>query len=374
MISGRSDFFFARGGVGDKVAFGGEAAVDVAGDAGGDGAADVASAGEHDDHDQAMRAHLVERTEPTHVAGGLEIRAGAGLAEDGFGGIVPGAAGGAEIDGAAHAELDVVDAGGGELERMFHLGGEVLDVLLGARVLQIVHGAAIGDGAEQGGEFQGRHGNAGAEAGHHTDAAVLGFFQGEEAGLLAGDIEAGFLAESEHFGVVVNAVEAEAGAQDIEVLVVGAGQRLGQVVADVAAGKDGGVLADHAFGQRGERGDELDGGTRNEPSFEGQLLVDHTEDASAGGIDHDDAAGEGSQGRDGGAADDEVVAIDVIAHGGVDAGDFGFVGEFLLGCAPALFRRRRRAAMPASCSKVTATKGISKNLFIRAALCVTRLL
>src|ERR1035437_10011548 len=110
--------FDLRGSVGDEVAFGGEAAVDVTGDAGGDGAADVASAGEHDHHNQAMRANLVERTEPAHVAGGLEIGTGAGLAEDGLGGIVTGAAGGAEINGAAHAELDIVDAGRGELERM----------------------------------------------------------------------------------------------------------------------------------------------------------------------------------------------------------------------------------------------------------------
>src|ERR1039458_1835140 len=96
--------------------------------------------------------------EPTHVAGGLEIRAGAGLAEDGLGSVVAGAPGGAEIDGAAHAELDIVDAGGSELEGMFHLGIEVVDVLLRARVLQIVHGAAIGDGAEHGGELQGRLG------------------------------------------------------------------------------------------------------------------------------------------------------------------------------------------------------------------------
>ena len=185
-------------------------------------------------------------------------------------------------------------------------------------------------------------GNAGAEAGHHTDAAVLGLFEREKAGLLAGDIEAGLLAEPEHFGVVVNAVEAQAGAQDVEVLIVGTGQRLGQIVADVAAGKDGGVLADHTFGQRGQRGDQLDGGTRHEPGLEGQLLVDHTEDAPAGGIHHHDAAGESSQGGDGGAADDEVVAIHVIAHGGVHAGDFGFVGELFLGCAAALFLLLRR--------------------------------
>src|ERR1019366_4108800 len=330
-------------GAGGEVAFGGEPAVDAAGDAGGDGAADVGSAGEHHDHDQLVHAHFVEGTKPAHVAGGLEIGTGAGLAEDGLGGIVARAPGGAEIDGAAHAELDVLDASGSELQRMFHLGCEIIDFVLGARVLEIVHGAAVGDGAEEGGELQGRHGNAGAEAGHHTDAAVLRGFEGEVAGLLAGDLEAGFLAEAEHFRVVVNAVEAEPGAEDIEVLVVGAGQRLSESVAGVAAGKDGGVLADQAFGERGERGDQLDGGTGNKPRFQSQLLVDDGEDSSRRRVDHDDAAGEGSEGGDGGAADDEIVAIDVIAHGGVDARDFGFVGELFLD-ATALSRRRSGCA------------------------------
>ena len=53
------------------------------------------------------------------------------------------------------------------------------------------------------------------------------------------------------------------------------------------------------------------------------------------GIHHDHAAREGSQGGDGGAADDEIVAIDVIAHGGVHAGNFGFIGKLLLDCAAA---------------------------------------
>src|SRR5260370_8374498 len=105
-----------------------------------------------------MRAHLVERTEPTHVASGLEIRTSAGLAENGLGGIVTRAAGSAEIDGAAHAELDVVDTGGGDLQRMLHLGSEVLGFVLRSRVLQVVHGAAVADRAQPFAAFQARLG------------------------------------------------------------------------------------------------------------------------------------------------------------------------------------------------------------------------
>src|ERR1035441_4090064 len=54
--------------------------------------------------------------------------------------------------------------------------------------------------------------------------------------------------------------------------------------------------------------------------------------------------GEGSGGCGGGAADDEIVAIDVIAHGGVDAGDFGFVGELFFDAAALSRRRSGRAA------------------------------
>ena len=144
------------------------------------------------------------------------------------------------------------------------MGANSIHLFLGARVLQVVHRAAVGDCAEQRRQFQRRHRNARAEAGHHADAAEFRSLERQDAGLLAGDIQAGLLAEAEHFGVMVDAVEAQPRAENIEVLIVGARQRLRQVKGDVAAGVDVGVLADHAFGQRGKRRHQLDGGTRNE--------------------------------------------------------------------------------------------------------------
>ena len=315
------------GRVGHEVALRGEVAVNGSGDSGGDGSADVSPAGEHDDHDQAMGADFVEGTEPAHVACGLEIRAGASLAEDGLSGVVSGAARGAEIDRAAHAELDVLDAGGGELQGMFDLRRELLDLLLGARVLQVVEGAAIGDGAEQCGEFEGRHRDAGPETGHHTDSAILRLFHGKIARLFAGDFESGLFAKPEHFGVVVDAVEAKAGAEDVEVLIIRVGDGLGKVKAGVPAGIHGGVLADQTFGERGERSDEFDSGARNEPCLERKPLVHHAENSAVGGVHHDHAAGKCAQGCGGGTADGEVVAIDVIAERGIDAGNDGLVRE-----------------------------------------------
>ena len=64
----------------------------------------------------------------------------------------------------------------------------------------------------------------------------LGSSSGSKAGLLAGDIEPRLLAEPEHFRVVMHAVEAQARAQNVEVLIVGMRQRLRQVEAGVAAG------------------------------------------------------------------------------------------------------------------------------------------
>ena len=167
----------------------------------------------------------------------------------------------------------------------------------------------------------------------------FGLFEGQDAGLLAGNVQAGLFAEAEHFGIVADAVEAQPGAEDIEVLIVGAGQRLRQVKSDVAAGVDRSVLADYAFGQSGERRHQLDGGTRNESRLEGQPLVHHTENAPVGRVHRDHTAREGPQGSHGGAADDQIVAIDVIAQCRVDAGNFGFVGK-LLGSSVGLFLLR----------------------------------
>ena len=66
------------------------------------------------------------------------------------------------------------------------------------------------------------------------------------------------------------------------------------------------------FGQRGKRGHQLDGGTRNEiRSCRASFWFTIVRMRPLDGIHHYHAAGEGAQGGDGGAADDEIVAIHV---------------------------------------------------------------
>ncbi len=185
----------------------------------------------------------------------------------------------------------------------------------------------------------------------------FGVFQRKIAGLFAGNIDAGLFAEAEHLRIMMNAIEAEAGAENIEVLIVGTRQRLRHVVTDVAADIDGGVLADQAFGESSERGDELDGRAGNEAGLESEPLIHHAEHAAAEGVHHDDAAREAAKGSDGGAADGEIVAIDVIADGGIDGGNGGFVWEFLARGGGGLFLFLRSGSWGCEAHKLEQTKG-----------------
>ncbi len=109
-------------------------------------------------------------------------------------------AGGAEggVDGAGHAGEDLGDDGG-DVEDALDLGLEVGDLLRGLGVLQVVEGAAVGDGGDQSAELQRGHGDALAEGAHAADAALGGgkFVVGILAELLALDVVAGELAEAE---------------------------------------------------------------------------------------------------------------------------------------------------------------------------------
>ena len=70
--------------------------------------------------------------------------------------------------------------------------------------------------------------------------------------------------------------------------------------------------------QGGEGGDQLDGGTGREAAVERGLLVDDGQDAAGLGIDHDDGAVVGSQRVHRGAAYVQVVAIHIVAGGGIE--------------------------------------------------------
>src|SRR5947209_4442216 len=74
-----------------EIALTGEAAIDRAGNSGGYRSAHVPASGEHHDDGQLMPANVVERAEPPHMAGGAEVRAGAGFTKNRIIGITPGA-------------------------------------------------------------------------------------------------------------------------------------------------------------------------------------------------------------------------------------------------------------------------------------------
>ena len=207
---------------------------------------------------------------------------------------------------------------GGQFERALDLGSELVDFHLRARVLQVVERAAIGDGGKQGGQLQGCNGNALAKAGHHADAAVLGRLRRQNAGLLAGDLEASLFAQAQHLCVARDALEAKPRAQDVEVLVVGFGDGVGEVEGDVPGDENGGIAVDDVLAQRGQPRHQFDRRAGREAGLETQLLVDHGEDAPGSGVHYHHAAALRAKRRHGRPPDGEIVPIDVIAVRRID--------------------------------------------------------
>ena len=176
-------------------------------------------------------------------------------------------------------------------------------------MLEVVEGSAVGDGGHIGAQLQRGQRDALAEAAHAAHAALGGgkLLVGIDAQLFAFNVVAGQLAQAKLVGVVAHAVEAQLAAQFLEVEVVALGQRLGHV--HVEAGQlDRRVAGDQALGERGHGDGELDGGAGLRAGREGQLLVDHGQDAAVGGVDDHGGAVHVAQGVDGRLADDRIFA------------------------------------------------------------------
>ena len=92
---------------------------------------------------------------------------------------------------------------------------------------------------------------------------------------------------------------------------------------------DHGVARDQALRQGGHGHGELDGGAGLGAGREGQLLVDHGQDAAVGGIDHHRGAVHVAEGVDGGLADDGIFAGDDVVAEDVAVGK-GAGGEALV--------------------------------------------
>ena len=153
---------------------------------------------------------------------------------------------------------------------------------------------------------------------------------------------AGQLAKAELVGVVADALKAQFPAQFLKVEIVALGQRLGHVHAE--AGKlHRRIAGDQALGERGQGHGELDGRAGFGARREGQLLVDHGQDAAVGGIDDHGGAVHVAQGVDGRLANHRVFAGRHVAGKDVSAGK-GAGGKALVVAMAAGMERWRGAA------------------------------
>ena len=139
-----------------------------------------------------------------------------GLAENGFVVVVVRAPGGAVLDRAMHARLDLRKPLG-DIQVALDARNELANLLLGAEQLQVVKRAAVGYGHQEPGEFQRRDRDALSEAGHHPHASNIGGRGGKNAGIFTFDVQPGALAQSEKFGIVGHALVSELHAEAGEV-------------------------------------------------------------------------------------------------------------------------------------------------------------
>src|SRR6185437_11770132 len=87
---------------------------------------------------------------------------------------------------------------------------EILSTHFRGRILQVVHGAAVGDGGDDGSQLQRRDFNSFTEAAHPRDTAVYRRLRGEKTRLLASDVVTGAFTEAENVIVMPDVVKAEA--------------------------------------------------------------------------------------------------------------------------------------------------------------------
>ena len=171
-------------------------------------------------------------------------------------------------------------------------------------MLQVVEGSAIGNRSHQRSQLQGGHRNTLAEGTHATDSAFAfgQYLLGINAKLLAGYVPACQLAQAKGIGVVAHPLEAQTAAESLKIKVVRLGQSLGHVHVIVTTQIDRGILGDDALLQGGQRDRNLDRRTRLSATREGQLLVDHGQNAAIARVNRYSCAVHIAQGVDRGLA------------------------------------------------------------------------
>src|SRR5689334_12733397 len=182
-------------------------------------------------------------------------------------------------------------------------------------MLEVVERASIGHGGDQRAELQGRHGNAFAERAHLAYAAELGgkLRGGEDAEVLAFNVVSGKLTEPELVGIIADLGKAKTATHGLKVSVVGVRERFRESHVRTAAEADGLFTGNDFFIQPGKSNSNLDGGAGLRAFTERELLVDHGQDASAGGIDGNDCAVHVAQGLNGSLAHDGIFTFNDVA-------------------------------------------------------------
>ena len=212
------------------------------------------------------------------------------------------------------------------------------------RILKIVQLSAVGDRADQSGEFQRSLLNLFPEAGEHAPPAVFRRRRREITGLFPGDIQTGLLPVAKFVSIMGHPVIPQFLTEGCEIEVIGTRDGLRQVHR-IATGhsQDGGLLHKILF-QSGQRDGQLDGGAGLKAGPEGKLLVDYGENAARIRIDHHYRTVVGAEGIDRRAANSQIFAFNVVARGGVG------VGRLVPGLNPTVpaASRRQRPAVPAT--------------------------
>ena len=107
-------------------------------------------------------------------------------------------------------------------------------------------------------------------------------------------------------------------------------QRVGEIHAACPGRRNLSAGSIDLLAQSRQRHRNLDGGAGLEAAAGGDLLVHHGQDAAGDGIDHHHRSVVRTQRFHGGAADGEILAIDVVAHGGIGISRFrpGSAGDY----------------------------------------------
>src|SRR5438270_11152764 len=112
---------------------------------------------------------------------------------------------------------------------------------------------------------------------------------GERAKMLALDAVTGKLAEPELVRIKTDFGKAETASDGLKISVVGVRQRLRKSHVCASAERDGFLTGNNFFTEAGQRYGDLDSRAGLRAFTQRQLLVDHGENASAGGINCDDS-------------------------------------------------------------------------------------